>query len=609
MNMDLHDKDTAADAALTDAPHDSGDGGVFFEPAPGAKKARGKKRKIIRFIVIALIVIVVVAIVLQSMALRSGLQVMQSAYIEHTVGRVNISETLSGTGALEPADSYTVTTLIEGDIISAEFEEGDIVAKDAVLYTVDSSDTSSGIERAEITLSQAEMNYRRSLKNRDDLNVEATGTGAVTSIDVEAGDDVTAGTVIATVVDSSVMTIALPFSSFEAVNFYIGQSAAVTTNDSFETLYGTVTKISGVDAILPGGMLTREVTIEVRNPGALPNDQSAVAEIGGALCVDIGRFKYNDSFTVHAGTSGKVQSIFVKEGDRVTNGQTLVRLSSDTLDDDIQRAQNSVRDAEISLENQYDRLDNYTITSPIKGTVVEKSFKEGDTLSAGKALCTIYDLSYLEFTMNIDELDIMKIVVGQDVTVTADAIPGQTFEGAVTKMSVRGTTAGGVTSYPVTVRIDDVTGLLPGMNVNAEILIRNAENVLAVPVSAVSRGNRVFVKADGGQEPPNETPETSGQGEMPARGNTPVRGDIPAGYREMFVETGASDELFVEITSGLKEGDEIIYRTQSADTSLPYMMYGDFSGADFGGPPGGGQYGGGPVNVQRGGATSARPMQ
>jgi HlyD family secretion protein len=148
------------------------------------------------------------------------------------------------------------------------------------------------------------------------------------------------------------------------------------------------------------------------------------------------------------------------------------------------------------MQNTQDQLDNYTIKSPIAGTIIDKEYKAGDTVESGKTLCTIYDLSYLEMTMSIDELDISQVSVGQTVTITADAAEGKTYTGTITKVSVAGTTSNGATSYPVTVRIDDTDGLLPGMNVDAEIVLSEANDVLSVSNAAVSRGNKVLVTKD-----------------------------------------------------------------------------------------------------------------
>ena len=93
------------------------------------------------------------------------------------------------------------------------------------------------------------------------------------------------------------------------------------------------------------------------------------------------------------------------------------------------------------MENTQKQLENYTITSPISGTVIDKEYKAGDTVESGKTLCTIYDLSYLEMTLNIDELDISTVEVGQAVQITAEAVESKTFTGVVTKVSVAGNTS------------------------------------------------------------------------------------------------------------------------------------------------------------------------
>lgn len=173
-----------------------------------------------------------------------------------------------------------------------------------------------------------------------------------------------------------------------------------------------------------------------------------------------------------------------------------MQLSSDTIDDTIASQSDALRQAELSLENAKEALDNYTITSPISGTIVEKAYKAGEKTEQGKELCKIYDLSYLTLTLNVDELDISDVEVGQKVTITADAVEGKTYEGVVTKVSVAGTTSNGYTSYPVTIQIDETDGLMPGMNVEATIVMSSSENTLAIPQDALARGDKVLVTID-----------------------------------------------------------------------------------------------------------------
>lgn len=483
------------------------------------------------------------------------------------VGRRDIRVSLSGSGTLEAADSYTITSLVTGEILSADFEEGDVVEKDAVLYEVDSSDIASSIEQAELSLAQSQRNYNRTLRNQDDLNIKAEEGGSVVSLEVEAGDEVNAGQLIATLRNDSVMSLTLPFPTDDALTMQVGQKAIVTVDGTFEQVAGTVTKITAVDDILTGNMLVRQVTIDVQNPGGISMGQAATATVGKAACAQGGTFAYKGESQLMAPLPGKVASIRVQEGQFVEKDQILVVLSSEDMADSLADAASSIKNAEISLNNQRDRLDDFIITSPISGTIIEKYFKAGDKMETGKVLCTIFDLSYLTMTLNIDELDISQIQVGQTVQVTAEAVPGKVYQGVVTKVNIKATTQNGVTSYPVTVRIDETEGLLPGMNVDAVIEVQHKENILCVPVSAVQRGNLVQLK----------TGEEGAEDEF-----TPTP-----------VETGISDDDYIEILSGLSEGDEVAYTPDrgNGDGMMFFGGMGDGVYVEFEGSPGGG-YGG-----------------
>lgn len=509
-----------------------------------------KKKKIIAIVVI----IVIIAAAVKSCGLGEKTAENTSTYTFDTAVRTSIIESLSGTGTLEPADKYTVTTLLKGDILTDSFEEGDIVEADQVLYQIDSSDMQTTIERAEISAKSAQRSYETAVKDLDNLNVKTKVGGVVTDVLVEVGDQVSAGQEIAKVRDSATMTIELPFPADEADTFYIGQSAQVTLYGSFETLSGKVESISGASEVKAGNKIVKNVTISVENPGAISEEQIATAEVGTSGSTQSGKFKYNENRSVNAEVSGEVVAIVNDEGSEVSSGSTIIRLESDNVTNSVQSASDSVKDAQLSLENQYETLEDYTIKSPIKGTVIEKKKKAGDTIDSNAELCTIYDLSYLKMTMNIDELDISKVKVGQEVTVTADAVQGQTFKGKVTKINMAGTTTNGVTTYPVEVQIEDTEGLLPGMNVSTEIIVNQVEDVVAIPVGAVVRGDKVLVKT----------------------GNTSTEDPtVPAGYEYVNVETGVSNDQYVEIKSGINEGDEIAY-IFSASANMD--MYGGYGG-------------------------------
>ena len=475
---------------------------------------------------------------------------VDASYTEAAPERRDVTNTLSGTGTLNPANTYTVKSLVDGKVLTGTIEEGDIVEESNVLYTIDSSDASTNFEKAEIAMQQAQRSYDKVV---DRQYVRAEVAGVVSSLKVTKGDEVTSGQEVAVIRDSSRMLLTLEFPAADAANFSVGQSAAVTLDGTFEQLDGTVTSVSGTDALSAGNLLTRTVTITVKNAGGLTTAQAATASINGVSSIGSATFAYQAERTLTAQASGTVTSINVQEGSEVAKDDIILGLSGDDLTESIQSASESLRSAEISMQNLQDAMNNYTITAPISGTIIEKDAKVGDAVKAGDTLCIVYDLSYLEMSINVDELQISSITVGQKVQITADAVPDKTYVGTVTRVSMKGASNGGTTTYPVTIRIDDTDGLRPGMNANAEIVVAEANNALVVPNAAVMRGSYVLVTQD-----------------SPSAANADTTMEAPEGFVYVPVKTGVSDDDYTQIVSGIQEGDTIGYDPSSVSSDSYY---------------------------------------
>lgn len=475
---------------------------------------------------------------------------VDASYTEAAPERRDVTNTLSGTGTLNPANTYTVKSLVDGKVLTGTIEEGNIVEESNVLYTIDSSDASTNFEKAEIAMQQAQRSYDKVV---DRQYVRAEVAGVVSSLKVTKGDEVTSGQEVAVIRDSSRMLLTLEFPAADAANFSVGQSAAVTLDGTFEQLDGTVTSVSGTDALSAGNLLTRTVTITVKNAGGLTTAQAATASINGVSSIGSATFAYQAERTLTAQAAGTVTSINVQEGSEVAKDDIILGLSGDDLTESIQSASESLRSAEISMQNLQDAMNNYTITAPISGTIIEKDAKVGDAVKAGDTLCIVYDLSYLEMNINVDELQISSISVGQQVQITADAVPDKTYVGTVTRVSMKGASNSGTTTYPVTIRIDDTDGLRPGMNANAEIVVAEAKNALVVPNAAVMRGSYVLVTKD-----------------SPSAANADTTMEAPEGFVYVPVKTGVSDDDYTQIVSGIQEGDTIGYDPSSVSSDSYY---------------------------------------
>ena len=473
------------------------------------------------------------------------------AYTQEKLGRRDIVNVYDGSGTINAADSYTVKSLVTGTVLTADFELGDTIQKGDVLYVIDSSDVEGDLESAQLSVSQAQRSYDDAADAR---NVRTKIGGEVSSFAVAAGDAVQAGQTVATVRDTSVMLLAVDFPAAEAQSFAVGQAAQVMPDTTFEVLNGTIRSVSGADPSGDASLMTCTVTIAVPNAGSLTTAQAAVAQVNGVSSLNSAHFAYQREETVVAAASGTVSELCVREGSTVRQDDVLLRITGKDLDKQAQNAADNLRSAELRMSSAERNISHYTIDAPISGTIVDKKVKAGDKLSANDTamqnLCTIYDMSYLEMKLNVDELKIRSLEVGQEVEITADAVPGETYKGVISSILVAGTTANGSTSYPDTDRIDDMGELLPGMNATAKITTASVKNVLALPNAALVRGSYVLVTRD-----------------SPSAANAETSMTAPDGYVYVKVTTGISDDDYIEVKSGLQEGDTIAYDNSSVSAT------------------------------------------
>lgn len=538
-----------------------------------------KKRKWPKRLVIILLVLAGLFVLLRACG-GSGVPLSTGTYLPAVAQRQDLSVSVSGSGTVKPNDSYRATTLLRGEIFTAPFEEGDLVKRDQVLFTLDPTDAEnnvknaqSAVDRAQLGVEQAQLALDNLLKtqsdNQEDMRIKATAAGTVSKLYIDPGDSVAAGTPIADILDRDTMELTVPFHAVHATQLALGQSAQVTLTGSGATLTGTISEIGVTDQVAAGNAVVRQVVIRVTNPGTLDRGSTATALVGDVASAGLGSFDFAASKQVLALMSGKVETLTVREGDKVTRDQVLGSFELPDLQNQIDNARLSLRSAQLSLHDAQeglrtaqDLLEDYTITSPIDGTVIEKNYKAGDNIDPSTAaasgqsayMAVIYDMSRLTFDMNVSELDVSKLKVGQSVTFTSDALEGQTFTGHVDKININGTTLNGSTNYPVTVVVDQGEGLYPGMNVSAKILVEELGEVLTIPVEAVQRGNTVLVA-------PAEA--LSEKGEL----------TDPSKLEERTVELGRGDSENIEVLSGLAEG-ETVFIPNMASNAMAMMMGG-----------------------------------
>ena len=139
-------------------------------------KAPKKKRKWVKRLVIILVIVALLAFLL-SRCMGAGQQFLSSAYLPYTAEMRDMTVSVSGTGTIEPIQSYKVTTLVSGEILEAPFEEGQTVQKGDVLFRIDARDLESNIEQLQLNVRSAQLALDDLLEtqsdNQKDRNVKA----------------------------------------------------------------------------------------------------------------------------------------------------------------------------------------------------------------------------------------------------------------------------------------------------------------------------------------------------------------------------------------------------------------------------------------------------
>lgn len=249
---------------------------------------------------------------------------------------------------------------------------------------------------------------------------------------------------------------------------------------------------------------------------------------------------------VNSSVNGRIDKIEVEEGDRVGEGDILAWISSEErvalldaarsklLSAKRDEDQEAIEEAERAYEIAEKAYKPVPLTNSISGEVIARSCEPGQNVSTQNTLFVISDR--LVANVEVDEVDVGKIRVGQKATISLDAFPDEVVQSRVAKISREGTLESDVVVYDVMVEPPRIPShWSSGMTANVEFMIEKSENTLLIPLSALKETNGVkYVVLLEGEPSPRS------------------------------VETGVSDGTTVEILSGLKEGDELLLQNEES---------------------------------------------
>ncbi len=332
-----------------------------------------------------------------------------------------------------------------------------------------------------------------------------------------------------------------------------------------------------------------------------------------------GKIQPETQVKINAEVSGEIIDLPVKEGQLVKKGQLLVRIKPDAYKAQLEQSEASLKMSQAGLakaQADYKRVeglyakqlasdadmdaakatlqsakaqddqaesavtqarDTYaktTIYSPMDG-IVSQLISElgervsGSTFTLGTQIMTIADLSKMEARVDVGENDIVMVTIGDTSRIQVDAFPNETFIGTVSRIANTATTTGAGTQSEVTnfeVRVSilgaDTVQFRPGMSMNADIETESHGNVYAVPIQSVTVRMPKMGEMKGEAPKEGEAQLSTGKSKKKEKEEDKLAEIVfvvsDGKAKAVKVKRGISNDTYVEITQGVKEGDEVV---------------------------------------------------
>lgn len=540
--MDVENKDGALQAADKEIQQRDEE---LFDSLRRSKKERRKKRiRTIAIVVGVLAVVLIAAVLILRRQVRENFAMDQGEVLSATVERGTISTVVSGSGMLENVDTETVTLPegVEVTEILAQF--GESFQEDELLATVDMASVRSAMSTLQSELDTLDEEISQAEGDTVDSYISAGVAGRVKAIYAGVGSGVAD-----VMVDKGALAL-ISLDGYMAVDI---ETDALTEGDAVTVILSDGSEEEGlVDSVVAG-----TATVLISDDGPAVDETVTVAD-------ESGRELGSGSLYVHSplkvtGYAGTVSGVYVTENQTVSASGTLFVLTDTGTSAGYDSLLQSRGDMEEELLELLNIQQNGGLTAPISGTVY--SVTELEELESGETdevLTLAPDLS-VSVTISVDEDDILSLALDQTAEVTVSSLGDGVLSGTVTEIDK--TASDG--SYTAVITLDKVEGMLPGMTAGVDIRIEGVDDALLIPVEALHQSSSGYYVYTGYDED---------SGEYGGR---------------VDVVPGLSNSSYVEIKSGLAEGDTVYY-TESRN-AFGAMGFGGMGGGQRGDFSGGGE--------------------
>lgn len=490
-------------------------------------------------------------------------------YVTGVVTKGTIVASVSATGQTSASNQLDLKPKVSGTIVKIPAANGQEVKAGTIIAKIDSGDAEKAVRDALTNLKSAQIALEKLTQPADQLSITQSENALASAQDTKksAEEDLKKAyndgynNVASTFIDLSTVFSGLHdiLYSQQGINTYTNSVDGYNAiNDSYSiadsayqrslrdyknvTLYTDNTQVATlIDETLA---TTKTIATVVKNVNNAIQDKITTQNQTKDVKTDSNvatLSSYTDKLNADILSLQNAKDALRSDTDTITNAsrtitektQSLEKLRSGADPLDVASQRLAVQQRANALADAQDKLADYTIRAPFDCIVASIPVKVGDPASSGTTIATVITKQRIaEVTLN--EVDVAKAKVGQQATLTFDAIDGLDIAGVVSEIDSVGTISQGVVTYAVKISFDAQDDRVkPGMSVSASIITDVRQDALLIPSSAIkSKGTTKTVDLY-----INGTPKT------------------------VNVETGISNDTKTEIISGLNEGDSIVVQT------------------------------------------------
>ena len=516
---------------------------ALFEALGKSKKK--KKRKVLRTVIIVVLILAIVLVAGVSI-LRSQVRERFASFdaevlsAQATTG--TISTVVSGSGTLVNVDTETVSVPSGVEIDEILVAYGDTVSEGDLLATADMATVRTAMAELQSEIEDLDEQISEAEGDTVSAYIKTGVSGRVKILYAEAGEDVAS-----VMVDHGALAV-LSLDGYMAVDI---ETDALAAGDSVTVLRADGEEIDGTVESAAAG----KATVLVTDNGPAYAEEVTVLT-GDGTEAGTGTLYIHNPLSV-TGYAGTVKRVSVSENQKVYAGASLYTLSDTSTSASYDALLRTRSEAEETLLELLKIQRSGGVTAPISGSVYSVSDVSSGTVTD---IVTLSPDVSMSVTITVDEADILSLALDQQADVTVSSVSEDTLTGTVTEIDK--TASSGY--YTAVITLDKIEGMLQGMTASVDVRIEGVDDAILIPVEALhqtSTGYYVYTSYD------EETQEYGGK---------------------VDVVVGLSNSSYVEIKSGISEGDTVYY-TESQSVFDMFSAMGGMSGMSGMGNMGGGR--------------------